>query len=224
MTILVDIGNTNTKWCTFSDQLGDIHTQPTEALVHNQFGPAAIVCSVVPDASAKLPNAYHATYDNIPGITIALDHPEQVGADRLVTALAAHARYNTDCIVIDCGTATTLCVIDKSGTYHGGLIAPGATMMADALHTTAAQLPLVPITLQPPAIGKTTIEAMQTALSRGYTHMLNGLIADLKQHYPNAQVIATGPTANTFESQLKLDHIIPTLLFDGLAKIAQNPL
>ena len=108
------------------------------------------------------------------GIGINVDRPAAVGADRLVNAIAAHARYQGALIVVDFGTATTFDVVSATGDYEGGVIAPGANLSAEALHQAAAMLPRVAIQRTQTVIGKDTVPAMQSGLFWGYL----GLIED----------------------------------------------
>ncbi|MBM3566382.1 MAG: type III pantothenate kinase, partial [Alphaproteobacteria bacterium] len=142
---------------------------------------------VVGDADIKL------------GVEIKVDHPEEVGADRLVNAVAARESYKGAMIVIDFGTATTFDIIDEDGNYCGGIIAPGVNLSAEALHMAAAKLPRVAIGRPDRIIGTNTVAAMKSGIYWGYVAMIEGLIARIRKEYgAPMDVIATGGLAPLF--------------------------
>ncbi|MBS0278713.1 MAG: type III pantothenate kinase [Proteobacteria bacterium] len=155
------------------------------------------------------------------GIEVHTDRPSAVGADRLVNAVAAHARYKGALIVVDFGTATTFDIVDDKGNYEGGVIAPGANVSAEALHQAAAMLPRVAVQRTQGIIGKDTIPAMQSGLYWGYVGLLEGLIARIKEEYGQPMtVIGTGGLANAFHKQTTaIDHLDPDLTIRGLVMI-----
>ena len=110
------------------------------------------------------------------GLSILLDRPEEVGADRLVNAVAAHKYYKGPLIVIDFGTATTFDVVDGAGNYCGGAIAPGINLSLEALHMAAAKLPRVAIGRPRQVIGRATVPAMQSGIFWGYVGLIEGLV------------------------------------------------
>ena len=110
------------------------------------------------------------------GFDINVDHPEEVGADRLLNALAAHDRYRGPLVVIDFGTATTFDVVDHDGAYVGGVIAPGINLSIEALHKAAARLPRIGIGRPQSVIGRATVPAMQSGIYWGYVAMVEGLV------------------------------------------------
>jgi len=134
------------------------------------------------------------------GLEVLIDRPEEVGADRLVNAVAAHERYGGPMIVVDFGTATTFDVIDGEGNYCGGAIAPGINLSLEALHQAAAQLPRVGVTRPGPVIGKTTVDAMVSGTFWGYLGMIEGMVVRIREEFGRAdmQVIATGGLAPLF--------------------------
>ncbi|HSV28141.1 MAG TPA: type III pantothenate kinase, partial [Candidatus Omnitrophota bacterium] len=126
------------------------------------------------------------------GINVLLDRPEEVGADRLVNAVAAHGSYKGPLIVIDFGTATTFDVVDRDGNYCGGAIAPGINLSLEALHMAAAKLPRVAIGRPKQVIGKATVPAMQSGIFWGYVGMIEGLVTRIREEYgAPMQVVAT---------------------------------
>ena len=154
-------------------------------------------------------------------IPFDVDEPQNVGADRALNAIAAHARHAGDLIVVDFGTAATFDVVDGSGAYKGGIIAPGINLSLDALVNAAAKLPRIAI--QAPAdnlsvIGRTTESQMQIGIYWGYVAMLEGLAARLKNEIGRpATVVATGGLAHLFDKHTALfDAIEPDLTIQGL--------
>jgi type III pantothenate kinase len=156
--------------------------------------------------------------------SIALDvaEPRSVGADRVLDAIAAHAIHQGDLIVIDFGTATTFDVVDQSGAYKGGIIAPGINLSLDALVTAAAKLPRIAI--QAPqenlsVIGRTTEDQMHIGIYWGYVSMIEGLVARMKAEIGRpVTVVATGGLAALFDQHTDtFDAIEPDLTIQGLA-------
>jgi type III pantothenate kinase len=160
------------------------------------------------------------------GITIDLPDPEAVGADRIVNAIAAHATHGGDLIVIDFGTATTFDVIDYTGAYKGGVIAPGINLSLDALVAAAAKLPRIAI--QAPAsddvIGRNTEDAMRSGIYWGYVAMLEGMVERIRRQIGRkTKVIATGGLASLFDRKTDIfDAIEPDLTIRGLALLYER--
>jgi type III pantothenate kinase len=155
------------------------------------------------------------------GIELDVAEPGTVGADRALNAIAAHAVHEGDLIVIDFGTATTFDVVDYSGAYKGGIIAPGINLSLDALVTAAAKLPRIAI--EAPAstsvIGRTTESQMQIGIYWGYVTMIEGLVARMKAEIGRpVKVIATGGLAILFDQHTQaFDAIEPDLTIQGLS-------
>jgi len=154
------------------------------------------------------------------GIVLDVDEPQSVGADRVVNVIAAHKLYQDDLIVIDFGTATTFDLVDYSGAYKGGIIAPGINLSLDALVAAAAKLPRIAI--EAPAsssvIGRTTQDQMQIGIYFGYVAMIEGLVARIKSEVGRpAKVVATGGLATLFERHSSVfDSIESDLTIQGL--------
>jgi type III pantothenate kinase len=156
------------------------------------------------------------------GIAIHLPNPGEVGADRLVNAIAAGASYpGQDVIVVDFGTATTFDVVGRDGGYQGGVIAPGITLSMDALYQAAAKLPRIAV--EPPAdglgaIGKGTVHAMQSGVFWGYVGLIEGLVARLKTEIGRpTYVIGTGGLATLFGRHTSaIDSVDGDLTIHGL--------
>ena len=152
--------------------------------------------------------------------------PAEVGADRLLNALAGHQRFGGPLIIIDFGTATTFDVVDKDGAYVGGVICPGINLSIESLHQAAAQLPRIGIARPQAVIGRSTVPAMQSGVYWGYVGMIEGLVARIKAEFgAPMRVIATGGLAPLFsEGTLVIEQIEPDLTLDGLRLLAErNP-
>ncbi len=158
------------------------------------------------------------------GIAIDVDEPRSLGADRALNAIAAHAKYSGDLIVIDFGTATTFDAVDFNGAYKGGIIAPGINLSLDALVGNTAKLPRIAI--EKPrsnsVIGTNTEDQMLIGVFWGYVAMMEGLTARMKAEIGRpAKVVATGGLAILFdESTTLFDHVDSDLTLDGLAILA----
>ena len=160
------------------------------------------------------------------GFAIKVDQPAEVGADRLLNALAAQDRFGGPLIVVDFGTATTFDVVDQDGAYLGGVIAPGINLSIEALHQAAARLPRIGIGRPHVVIGKSTVPAMQSGIYWGYVGLVEGLVARIQSEYGAAmKVVATGGLAPLFaEGTLVIEQIEPDLTLDGLRLLAaRNP-
>src|SRR5215218_8858406 len=157
-------------------------------------------------------------------IELDVDEPQNVGADRALNAIAAHDKYQGDMIVIDFGTATTFDVVDFSGAYKGGIIAPGINLSIDALVAAAAKLPRIAVAAPADTgvIGRTTESQMLIGVYWGYVAMIEGLIARLKAEIGRpVTVIATGGLAILFDKHTEVfDVIEPDLTIQGLALLA----
>jgi type III pantothenate kinase len=159
-------------------------------------------------------------------IALDVDEPQSVGADRALNAIAGHARHQGDLIIVDFGTATTFDVVDFTGAYKGGIIAPGINLSLDALVAAAAKLPRIAI--EAPAdtsvIGRTTESQMLTGIYWGYVAMIEGLLSRLKAEVGRpVTVLATGGLAPLFERHGKLfDAVEPDLTIQGLSLLYQQ--
>ncbi|MEA3011997.1 MAG: type pantothenate kinase [Sphingomonadales bacterium] len=158
------------------------------------------------------------------GIVLDVAEPKSVGADRVVNAIAAHQLYEGDLIVVDFGTAATFDVVDYTGAYKGGIIAPGINLSLDALVSAAARLPRIAI--EAPrgnlsVIGRTTEEQMQIGIYWGYVAMIEGLVARLKAEIGRpVTVVATGGLAALFDTHTDIfDALEGDLTIQGLAML-----
>ena len=155
-------------------------------------------------------------------IELDVDEPQNVGADRALNAIAAHAKHPGDLIVIDFGTATTFDLVDGAGAYKGGIIAPGINLSLDALVSAAAKLPRIAIEAprdNMSVIGRTTQDQMLIGIYWGYVAMLEGLTARMKQELGRpATIVATGGLASLFDKHTQLFGAIePDLTIQGLS-------
>jgi type III pantothenate kinase len=158
------------------------------------------------------------------GMPILYDNPREVGADRIVNAVAAYERLHTAAIVIDFGTATTFDYVTAKGEYAGGVIVPGIGISLEALGSRTAKLPKVELVRPPRVVGKNTVHAIQSGVVNGYTALVDGLVARIREENdPAARVLATGgfgklvaATSSTIES------VDDFLTLDGLRIIYQR--
>ncbi len=194
---------------------------------------AAIIASVVPETVFHLRSLCQTYYGCEPlivgenatiGVEVAIDNPNEVGADRVVNAVAAHSRYPGALIVIDFGTATTFDVVDGSGAYRGGVIAPGVNLSLEALHMAAAQLPRVAAKKPHAVIGTATTPMMQSGVYWGYVGLIEGLVQRIKDEFGEPMtVIATGGLAPLFHAATPvIEHIDADLTMRGLLEIHQR--
>ena len=159
-------------------------------------------------------------------IALDVDEPHNVGADRALNAIAAHARHKGELIVIDFGTATTFDVVGADGAYKGGIIAPGINLSLDALVSAAAKLPRIAIEAPTAGlgfVGRTTASQMLIGIYWGYVAMIEGLVARLKGELGGAvTVVATGGLASLFDQHTDVfDAIEPDLTIQGLSQLHQ---
>lgn len=195
-----------------------------------------IVGSVVPRAIHNLTVLAQKYFDVEPliagqgdaewGISVDVDEPRSLGADRALNTIAAHAKYEGDLIVIDFGTATTFDAVDFNGAYKGGIIAPGINLSLDALVGNTAKLPRIAI--EKPAtnsvIGRNTEDQMLIGVYWGYVAMIEGLVERMRREIGRpARVVATGGLALLFDEHTDLfDAVDSDLTLDGLAILAER--
>lgn len=188
---------------------------------------ASIIASVVPALTEVFVEAIDRAFDHEPlvvgpgiktGMPILYENPREVGADRIVNAVAAYERVGSSCIVVDFGTATTFDCISEKGEYLGGSIAPGMNISAQALFTRAAKLPRAEIARPPKAVGRNTIHSMQSGIVFGYVGLVEGLVERLRKEMGSAKaVIATGGLAHLIEPETEvIDEVDDDLTLEGL--------
>ncbi|CEH27808.1 hypothetical protein AM501_18325 [Aneurinibacillus migulanus] len=189
-----------------------------------------IISSVVPPLMFSLEKMCRKYFDIKPmvigpglktGLNIKAENPRELGADRIVNAVAAIHHYGTPLIIVDFGTATTLCFVDEQGGYHGGAIAPGISISTEALYSRAAKLPRIELIKPPSVIGRNTIHAMQSGIIYGFVGQVDELVRRMKMESdkkPN--VIATGGLAELIGSESnEIDIVDPWLTVKGLRLI-----
>jgi type III pantothenate kinase len=231
MLLAVDVGNTHTVLGLFAgDRLEADWRVATQSgatadelgvLLHALFAgreldprgvDGMIVSSVVPDLNQSVAVTGRSYFSCEPlfvgpglktGMPILYDNPHEVGADRIVNAVAAVARFGAPVIVLDFGTATTFDVVGGGGEYLGGVIAPGLGASAEALFQKAARLHRVSIGRPQRVIGRHTEQSMQSGLFHGYTALVEGLVERIRGELGlEAPVVATGGLAPVFEPEL----------------------
>lgn len=250
MLLAIDAGNTNTgfaiceggtvrkSWRLRTDSVrsGDEYAAFLMPLMEREGMSLSqiedvIVSSVVPEANFHL-GAFSQAYigaeaifvgpETVP-VAVDLERPEDVGADRLVNALAVLTHYKAPAIVIDFGTATTFDVVGAGGVYKGGVIAPGINLSISALHMAAAKLPKVSVANPGPVIGRSTRHAMQSGVFYGYIGLIEGIVARIRAEMPEgaeALVLATGGLAPLFAADTKaIEAVDGDLTIKGLLKI-----
>lgn len=195
----------------------------------------AIIASVVPLTTAPMRAACGTVIGNDPmvvgddglelGLKILVDSPGEVGADRLVNAVAAHIGHRGALVIVDFGTATTFDVVDGDGNYRGGVIAPGVGLSLEALHQAAAKLPRVAVKNPGAVIGRDTVGAMQSGIYWGYVGMIEGLVARVTEEFEAGgetieTVLATGGLAALFAGGTEaIQSVDADLTLRGLAEI-----
>ncbi|MBX9700825.1 MAG: type III pantothenate kinase [Acetobacteraceae bacterium] len=254
MLLAVDAGNTNvvfavhdgTEWrgrwrvATRADRTSDEYAVWLLALLqHAGLKPAdidrCVIGTVVPAALYNLRRLSREWFEVEPliaratvdwGFDIRVERPQEVGADRLLNALASHHHYKGPLVVIDLGTATTFDVVDHDGGYLGGVIAPGINLSIEALHHAAARLPRIGIGRPQAVIGRDTVAAMQSGIYWGYVGLIEGIIGRIRGEYDAPlKVIATGGLAPLFaEGTAIIERIDPDITLEGLRLLAErNP-
>jgi type III pantothenate kinase len=191
----------------------------------------AIISSVVPNIMYSLEHMIVKYFKVKPvvvgpgvktGINVKYDNPREVGADRIVNAVAAHEIYNRAAIIIDFGTATTFCALTANGDYLGGTICPGVQISSDALFERAAKLPRVELVKPRSVICKNTVTSMQAGIIYGYVGQIEYIIKKMKQEMiamgeDQPFVVATGGLAKLInEESGSIDMIDPILTLTGL--------
>lgn len=246
MLLALDVGNTNTVLGVFEGKDLRVHWRlPTRRdatadelglLVRGLFDfgklamgdiRAVIAASVVPplqDALEGLARRYFGLAllsvgpGTKTGMPILYDNPHEVGADRIVNAVAAYEAYGGPAIVVDFGTATTFDAISGRGEYLGGAIAPGIGISAEALFERAAKLPRVEIARPRGTIGKNTVGSVQAGLFYGYLGLVEGIVARMRVELGGrATAVATGGLADLLLADTSIvDHVDPLLTLTGL--------
>jgi type III pantothenate kinase len=246
MLLAIDVGNTHTVIGLFdgatlldhwrvstvadrtSDELGvtlrvlmDGHAQPRPRV------DAAIVSSVVPPLTDTFVRMVDRTFGVRcrsvgpglkTGMPILYDNPREVGADRIVNAVAAYERFACGLIIVDFGTATTFDVVTPKGEYLGGAICPGIGISAEALFGRAARLPRVAFARPKHVVGRNTVDAIQSGLIYGYVSLVDGLVERMRAEVGfECKVVATGGWATTLGPESRtIEHVDEMLTLQGL--------
>ncbi|NSW89729.1 MAG: type III pantothenate kinase [Firmicutes bacterium] len=195
---------------------------------------AAVVASVVPPINNTIENAILRYLKVEPlfvgpgiktGINIKLDDPRELGADRIVNAVAAYEIYGGPVIIVDFGTATTFCVVTSKGEYLGGAICPGIKISAEALFHRTSKLPKIDIVKTQSIIGKNTVAAMQSGIFYGYVGQVDYIVKRMKDEIkePGVKVIATGGLAGLIATESEtINQVNGLLTLEGLRIIYEK--
>lgn len=256
MILVLDVGNTNivlgiykgkklvVEWRLSTDYKRTADEYATQvAQLFNQSNidmkqiEGVIISSVVPNIMYSLEHMIRKYFNTTPivvgpgvktGINIKYDNPKEVGADRIVNAVAAYETYKKALIIIDFGTATTFCAIAKNGDYLGGTICPGIKISSEALFERAAKLPRVELIKPDTVICKNTVASMQAGIIYGYIGQVDYIVNKMKKEMEvkgeeAPMVIATGGLGNLIaKDSLTIDKVEPFLTLDGLRIIYQK--
>ena len=254
MLLTIDVGNTNTvlglfdgkdlikSWRVKTDprSTSDEMSLQFNALVSGYSITGLSICSTVPATLRELRTMISTYFSDIAttivepgtktGVPLLVDNPKEIGADRIVNTLAAHTLFGGPAIVVDFGTSTNLDVVSPKGEFLGGALAPGIEISVDALASRAAQLRKVELIRPKNAIGKNTVEALQSGTIFGFAGQVDGLVekisAELAESYEQAPiVIATGGLAPlAIDVSATIDKYEPDLTLIGLRLIHEKNL
>ena len=250
MLLVVDVGNTNITLGVFDgDELSGTFRMTTKLpRTSDEYGielrqliecqgfkssdiTDIIVASVVPDVMHSLGSAMIKYFGIKPmvvsagiktGIRVVTENPKQVGADRIVDAVAAYNIYGGPVIVIDFGTATTYDIVGPDGTFEGAVIAPGIRTSAQALWGHAAMLPAIEIKKPASIMGKETISSMQAGIVYGQIGQAEYIVKKIREEsgYHDAKVVASGGLGNIIAKETDyIDYYDPQLTLKGLKMI-----
>jgi type III pantothenate kinase len=252
LLVLVDVGNTNTIFGVYQgDGLTESFRLSTDTeRTADEYGAlllplfamrgidpasaeAVVISSVVPPLHLTLERLSQRYFGQRPlfiepgvrtGMPIRIDNPTEVGADRIVNAVAARERYGSPVIVVDLGTATTFDVVNAAGEYAGGIIAPGIAISAEALFAHASRLYRVDVRKPSELVGKNTAAAMQAGIYYGYIGLVDGILERLLAELPGIKgIVATGGQAPLIASGSKyIREVDPDLTLTGLKLIYER--
>lgn len=253
MIVVMDVGNTNIVFGVYEGKNLLNHWRMTtdKDKTSDEFGmffmdifnyekidigkiEAVLIASVVPPIMYSLEHAIKKYFKLDPivvgpgiktGINIKYENPREVGADRIVNAVAALEMYKSSFIIVDFGTATTFCAVTSNGDYLGGVICPGIKISAEALFQKAAKLPRIDLAKPDTVIGRNTVSSMQAGIVYGYVGKVDYIVKRMKKEMKedNIKVIATGGLARLIASESEtIDEINGFLALDGLRIIYEK--
>lgn len=247
MILVIDVGNTNIVIGVYNgtDLLAYWRLQTDKDRTSDELGitvsnlfkyenldsaaiTAVIVSSVVPPIMYSLEHAIRKYFKLEPmivdsgintGISLNVDNPNEVGADRIVNAAAAVELYGSPVIIVDFGTATTFCSINSKGEFLGGAICPGIKISTEALYQKAAKLPRIELAKPETVISKNTVSAMQSGIFYGYVGQVDYIVSRMKEELAekDIKVVATGGLARLIASESKqIQYTNSLLTLEGL--------
>jgi type III pantothenate kinase len=248
--LVVDVGNSNTvigvwdgdqlvcHWRVRTEKeatVDELGVMITNLFRSTQVALAAItdiiISTVVPPLRKTIEGFCARYFDVVPrfvgpgtktGMPILYDNPHEVGADRIVNAVAAYARYGGPLIIIDFGTATTFDCVSEKGEYLGGAIAPGVGISAEALFLRASKLPRVELSHLPEKIiAKDTVSSMMVGILYGYVGLVDGLVARMRAEFSSpVKIVATGGLAELIaQASETIEVVDDSLTLEGLRLI-----
>ena len=249
MLLAIDVGNTNTVLGVFTgDTLERSWRVKTDAratademallyrglLAEHPGVDGIVACSTVPAVLRELRTMLHRYYAGVTtvivepgvktGVPLLFDNPKEIGADRIVNTLAAHHLYGGPVVIVDFGTSTNLDVVSAKGEFLGGALAPGIEISVDALAARAAQLRKVELVRPRSAIGKNTVEALQSGILFGFAGQVDGLVRRIVDELGiDATVVATGGLAPLVLSESEtIGYHEPDLTLIGLRLVFEK--
>lgn len=247
--MVIDVGNTNTVLGVYHNDKLTYHwrIKTDRAKTEDEFAMiitnlfafedvsfddigGIIISSVVPPIMFSLERMCEKYFHQKPmiigpgiktGLDIKYENPREVGADRIVNAVAAIREYGSPLIVVDFGTATTFCHINEKNQYMGGVIAPGINISTEALYNYAAKLPRIEIAKPENILGKNTVSSMQSGVFYGYVGQVDGIVSRMKRDFKEEPtVVATGGLAHLIgEGSETINVVDPFLTLKGLMAI-----
>jgi type III pantothenate kinase len=250
--LVIDVGNSNIVLGVYDGTtlLHDWRIATDKSRTHDEYGilvnqlfrlsaidPASvngiIISSVVPPLTGVLELLAIQYFNTTPlvvgpgiktGMPIHYDNPKEVGADRIVNAVAGFERYRSALIIVDFGTATTFDYVNAKGEYCGGAIAPGLMISLEALFQRASKLPRVEMAKPQSIIAKNTVNSMQAGIIYGYVGLVDGIVTRMKiEGKDNPKVIATGGLAKLIAPETRnIDHVEEYLTLEGLRILYQR--